>query len=130
VERPTRALLSLDGGLGYDYGAPLYKELTDDRVSACFLHVTGTAANAFPVPKELDFELVDDGFLAEVVGFNHSNFFYEAPIEDAMERPQTALLELIRRFFDHTFGASGGDFLVSANAIDAEILAVRALRNR
>jgi hypothetical protein len=81
VAKPSgaRALISLDGGLGYDYGPPLARRVlgTDSILEVPTLHVTGTAANPSPVPKTFaafDSATVSHVYRAEIAAINHSHF--------------------------------------------------------
>lgn len=75
-----KALVSLDSGMGYDYGPPLARQSPAfrlDRLGMPILHVTGGVPNRFPVPKEQGFfrSLAGpDVFLATIDGLNHSQF--------------------------------------------------------
>jgi hypothetical protein len=48
-----RGVLSLDGGVGYDYGLPLVREVVSTRRTAApALHISGKAPNPFPVTDQ------------------------------------------------------------------------------
>lgn len=76
----VRALVSLDGGLGYEYGPPLVQQSVLYQRGArtpAVLHLTGAVPNPFPVPKDSAFlrSLANaEVFLATVDGWNHSHF--------------------------------------------------------
>ena len=75
----VRALISLDGGLGYDYGPPIAQAVLGNGsiASVPVLHVTGTAPNRHPVPKTFEvFERAGTApvYRAEIDGLEHSHF--------------------------------------------------------
>jgi dienelactone hydrolase len=112
----VRAVVSLDGGLGYDYGGALLVQAREPRPggrSVPLLHLTGTAPNPYPVPKDtaaLARWPSPHVYIGEVTGINHSHFVTQggAPAylgdDSAAARAfwsaQTAIVETLAAFLE------------------------------
>jgi dienelactone hydrolase len=138
----VRAVLSLDGGMGYDYGPPLAKQssLYDvKKAMVPYLHVTGMKPNPYNVPKDFAFfaELPSrQTYLAELQNVNHSHFTvqggavaYVGDRSDAAIQFWAANEHLARfalLFLNDFVKTSGGkDFLKRANQLSPAMLKVK-----
>jgi dienelactone hydrolase len=81
-DQRVRAVLSLDGGLGYDYGSKLLSEINVVAIDKPILHITGAMPNPYPVPKsdELFARVGAPSWVAIVQGVNHSHFVMQGGV--------------------------------------------------
>ena len=141
----VRAVLSLDGGMGYDYGPPLAKQssLYDrEKATVAYLHVTGMRPNPHNVPKLFDFFAALPSrysFLAELQNLNHSHFTaqggavaYVGDESDTARQFWAAheqLAPLTLQFLkDFVATSEGKGFLEHANELSPALLSVKAAK--
>ena len=137
----ARALISLDGGLGYDYGPPLARRVlgTGSILEVPTLHVTGTAANPFPGPKTFaafDSATVSHVYRAEIAAINHSHFVAHAGVvryssdtsSDAAQfwRANEAVARLVLLFADTFIAerAPTAEFAARAGQLSPDVLRI------